>query len=219
LSGAVKTVQIVGSISVKAAAVNPAASSAQAGEGSILALAVDVSAGPVEAVELIALRVQAGGSGDDGSEIAGVSMYLDDGDGLFDPVRDCFLSRRSFPADDNKLKFSMSKLVPANATATLFVAYDFGPYAKPGSQFLASIDSDADVTATGLLSGVTIQASGAPVQGGLLIVIARPASSVSGGCGGGTGDPSPASAAGILLLLAAGLVAARMARGFGRARS
>jgi hypothetical protein len=169
-----------------------------------------LTASSMEAITVSGLRLGASGTGDDTS-VTGFRLYEDvDGNGLVTAVDFMLTSTTVITGDNGSISFSGFVLpVPASGRVTLIVAYMIGA-AKTGTYSL-TINSAADVTAAGNASGEPIVATGLPMTGNALTVVAgTPITPVffMGGCGAaGFGGPMPWAAP--LLALAAAIALMR----------
>ncbi|MHC5079195.1 MAG: fibronectin type III domain-containing protein [Planctomycetota bacterium] len=216
VSGGLKTVADVGSLTLsQGSGGTPSDLTAYPGTTGVPLLHLALTAGSVEPIALTGLTVTGLGTGNEATEIAGVSLYLDsDGDGIFNPTLDSLLAGPEvFLADDGAIPFTFFRVIPASGRETVFVIADLATGATAGSTFRVGVLADLDVTASGSRSGGTSTILGAPVLGGTLAVVAVPARSDRGGChasGGGSGGDSPLSWALLALAFLACLGSARM---------
>lgn len=119
-----------------------------------------------EDVTLSRLSVSASGSLDDTTGIDDVHLFLDaNADGRIDPGDVEVAPVARVAGDDGKATFGpIAERVTRNTTAHFLVAIDLSGIGQAGEEVTFSLESDADVSAFGALSGA-IAATGAPVEG------------------------------------------------------
>jgi len=96
-----------------------------------------------------------------------VTIYRDNGDGIFDPATDTALTSGTYGSDNGTVVLNFSTTVGGASTADLWVAYDLTG-ASAGS-YQASIASNGALTGTGAGQGVVF--TGAPVMGSMMTVV------------------------------------------------
>ncbi|MHC5080956.1 MAG: hypothetical protein ACYTHN_18245 [Planctomycetota bacterium] len=99
-----------------------------------------------------ALTLTGSGSGDDGSDVAGVSLYRDtNSNGILDTGTDILLGGSgAYGADNGTVTFSgLSRTIPSGGSELWLVVYDFHPSAICGRNFTVSIASSNDVAVSG----------------------------------------------------------------------
>jgi hypothetical protein len=160
----------------------------------------------MEGVQISRIQIGSVGTGDEASGVS-VRLYDDvNGDGLFS-TGDTQLGSGSLTSDNGTVAFTgLTLTVPPGQSLTLLVVYDFGEGLVSGT-YGALLAVGEDVEAVGMNSAMGITPTGAPLAGGMQMLVAP--SGESGavgvlGCSGG-GGPSPSDWAGWLLLLVIGL--------------
>lgn len=173
ISGGTMTVSGAGGALRLAAQGAPAAVAAPGVETAALALAL--TAGEGGAASLSAITVRATGSLDDAGEVAGVSLYEDDGDGALGAADVLVAGPLTFSQDDGAVTFALPTAVQgvsAGARRSLLVTATLAASAPVGAS-LSLLTTGADVTAS-------VPARG-EAQGALLLVGAGPSVAVQPG--------------------------------------
>ncbi len=136
----------------------------------ILQVALDVS--DEEALVLDHISVEASGIGDDARAIAAARLWRDvNADGFVDGEDIQLGADLVFGTNDGTVTFSgLAHTLSAGTTTHLLVAFTFNGLAANLESFHASISNRNGIGATGLISGHSIYALGAPVDGATLIV-------------------------------------------------
>ena len=119
-----------------------------------------------EDVTISRLSLRASGTLDDASGVRNVRLFADrNNDGRIDPG-DSEVAQPARPAgDDGAITFSpLAERIPRNGRMVYLVVVELSGAGTAGESVTVSLDSDADVTAFGALSGA-IGASGAPIRG------------------------------------------------------
>lgn len=102
------------------------------------------------------------------AEIDAASLYVDDGDGSFDPALDILVDTQLFAAGVATFTTSGFIDVPSLDETRLFVAFDIGAAATTGATFGSIIaDVTMDVVEAG---GATVTAVNPPIEGPILTV-------------------------------------------------
>jgi hypothetical protein len=213
VSGGEKTVATsgAGSLSLSRGANSPAPGEVPAPAAGVPMLQVSLAASSLEGVSVTRVRVGSSGTGDESRGVV-ARLYLDvNGDGAVSASDLPLGTAVPVLTDDGYAVFGgLSLTVPAGTRATLLVAFDFGGDRSAGT-YGAAVDADADVEATGAVSGLGIMPTGAPVSGSTKEVVSpgglEPAYFI-GGCGGPVGPAGWVA----WVLLAAGLAGLRALR-------
>jgi hypothetical protein len=122
-------------------------------------------------VNLTTLHLKAVGSGNDLTGISDVSLYLDlNGDGAVD-AGDSLLANGTFPLDNGTLTLSFNQDLPPSGNVNLLVAYNFTTSAMTGTYQVQLVDNTA-LAGINLDTGVAFLASGAPINGAVIRVVA-----------------------------------------------
>lgn len=204
---------IPGTLFVAAASNAPADGVVDAGTFGVVMAAATLTAGNVEAVNLVSMAVTASGTGDDSSEASWVVVAEDvDLDGAYTSGTDRIMAAAPvFPSDDGTATFALSgETIPAYGSMTVLVVYDVSAWARAGVTFTAVLDAGS-VAALGVTSGQSVPVLGLPVAGRTVTLAAAPApEKSSGGCAGGSGAGGGGAA--LPLLALALLVACRRKR-------
>lgn len=122
----------------------------------------------IENMKLTALKIHALGTGNDVTDITGVTLYEDkDGNGIFTTGVDIPITGSSlYDADNGSITFSpASYFLSANKIKQLIILYDFSGSAVPGQKFSLFLTPAIDVEATGVTSAQVIPGSGLQIQG------------------------------------------------------
>jgi hypothetical protein len=96
-----------------------------------------------------------------------VTLYRDNGDGVFNPATDTVLINGNYGADNGTVVLNFSTTVGASSTADLWVVYDMT--AASAGTYQASIASNTALSGTGASQGVVF--TGAPVTGSMMTVL------------------------------------------------
>jgi len=168
-----------GAARLVARAANPAPAAIAAPGAEALALTLDLEAGSA-AAGLSGLTVHARGSLDDATDVTAVTLYADDGDGVWGPS-DQVVASGSFAQDDGQaaLAPAIAIQVAAGQTSRLFATATLAGGAAAGATVALALDPSADLTASGATP------AGDAVQGALLIAGAGQGAWIQPGPGAG----------------------------------
>jgi len=172
LEGAIITVAEKGSLHITKGSKNPADGDAIAGNDNVPVIQLEFEADVLEDVMINSLTLHASGTANDTADISQVRLYKDaDNDGEVSSG-DTELSSNSFASDNGTAAFSVAGfVVPAGQKANMLVSIDIPATALNSSSFQTYIDSNIEIGATGILSSLTIDASGIfPIDSGLFTV-------------------------------------------------
>ncbi len=171
-------------------------------------IAMDLTAGGTEAIDVTELRIRSMGSGNETNGIPLLSLWEDDGDGKFDELDDTRLKVIPDPFDQNNgtvLLTGLQYQIPAGATRRWFVTYDFDNKAPLGTSYQAwfdLLDSPEPITAFRGNSFTAISTDGDLIAGGILTLQKFPSSGGGSGCGCvAPGEPSGPPALPLIALL------------------
>jgi hypothetical protein len=125
-------------------------------------LQLRLTAGPEDGVVVDSLTVTASGTGDDGTGVLAVRLYLDvDGDGIGDTPMG---TPGAYSGDDGTVTFSgLARTIPTSGTEDWVVAYDLGGSIVVGRTFGCEIAQASDVVARGESTSQSVPVTGAPV--------------------------------------------------------
>jgi hypothetical protein len=129
---------------------------------------VQLTASSVENLDVTSLTVNGSGTGDDATEIVGVTLWRDlNENGFVDIGTDTIIqAAQVFGADDGTVVFNgFTERIDRDTTVTWLVSYDISNSAVDGSTFTASLDPSSDIVAIGVSSASTITPSGGTVTG------------------------------------------------------
>ena len=172
------TTLVAATLSVAAGPANPGPRVIQKGATGVEVLQLRFSAGAVEGVRVTQVRLTPSGTGHDQQGVTQVSLYQDlNQNGLLDG--DTLLASGAWPGDDAPASFPLTLSVPAGGSADLLAVINVAAVATASDTFTTRLALDADVSAQGLASGLSVAASGAPVAGGTQTITDTAAISVS----------------------------------------
>lgn len=165
------TFTVGGSLELAAGPAAPADTIVAANAEGIAVLQIAASAFN-EDVTLSRLSVTASGSLDDALGIDDVRLFLDaDANGRIDPGDIEVSPPARVAGDDGKVTFGpIAERVTKNTTTSFLVAIDLSGTGQAGEEVTFALESDADVSAFGALSGA-VAASGAPVTGARIALV------------------------------------------------
>jgi hypothetical protein len=173
---------------VEAGPGNPSATSELAGALDVPMVHLRIRAGSAEDVQVQNIRVNAGGTGDDSTEISSVKLYRDvDGDGAIGGG-DVQSGTGSFAIDDGNIDFDVTTDPPLTAGTEVhyLVVCDISGAAFTGSSFAFSVSVPAGVVCQGAVSMTGIAPTGVSVVGGLKTVATSGTGTLSVSLGGNT---------------------------------
>jgi hypothetical protein len=133
-------------LTVSAGPNNPATASVSPGATGRAVLQLNLAVSGGYWIRLTSLRLNAQGTLDDLSELAGVRLYADNGNGSFD-ASDTLLANSAFAADDGAADFSFTWYLSDGASENWWVVYDLSSSATPADTFRVGFISVSDVTA------------------------------------------------------------------------
>jgi hypothetical protein len=168
VEGANKTVSGVGSLTVLKGPVSRDEIVVFPGTQTVSMLQLDLRASSVEALQFQSLTLKTSGSGNEGIDITGASLYIDiDSDGKLDLTIDTPLATNIMPVSDNRdLIFNgFSLILPPQSVTRLLVIYNFTATVTTPSDFLVTFQNDTDITAAGTVSNQAALVSGTPILG------------------------------------------------------
>jgi predicted phage tail protein len=215
VSGGVKTVAAsgAGSLALSVGTNSPAPGQVATPATGVAMLQIYLTASSMEGVQVSRIQFCSGGTGDESSGVT--ARLFDDmnGDGQVS-TGDLELRSMAFTSDNGILSFTgLSLVVPPGQTLRLLLAYDLSGSTVSGT-YGTYVAVDQDVEAVGQLSGMGIIPSGAPLVGGMQMMVPGSdeggATGFMGGCAGGPGVP--ADWAGWLLIAAMGFWALKRRR-------
>ncbi|MHC5036637.1 MAG: phage tail protein [Planctomycetota bacterium] len=183
---------IPGILFIAKAANSPADTVGTAGDFGVVMGAATVTAGNVEAVDLLTISVRASGTGDDASEVAGVFLAEDvDADGLYTMGTDRLIGTAgTFSSDDGTVVFSLAgESLPSLTSMTLLAVYDISSQAVGGSTFSVTFEAGS-LAGLGVTSGQSVPVVGLPIDGRTVTIAVAPAPpppSDDGSCARGSG--------------------------------
>ncbi|MHC4780237.1 MAG: hypothetical protein ACYTFG_16840, partial [Planctomycetota bacterium] len=154
---------------VEAGPGNPGPSLEMPGALAVPMLHLRVRAGAAEAIQVLNVRVNAGGAGDDATEITSVRLIRDvDGDGS-EGIGDIQVGMGTFSVDNGNIDFDCSSqpVVPGGSEMHYLVVCDFSATAFTGSDFAFSVGIPAGVNCQGAVSMTGVTPTGSAVVGGL----------------------------------------------------
>jgi hypothetical protein len=218
VSGGVKTITTsgAGSLSVSLGGNSPQAGQVTYPAAGISMLQMSLTASSMEGVQISRIQISSAGTGDEASGVS-VRLYDDvNGDGQFS-AGDVQLGTGSFSSDNGAVAFTgLTLTVPPGQSVQLVVVYDFAESLVSGT-YGALLAVGEDVEAVGVNSSMGITPTGAPVAGGMQMLVGGSGEGAAvgfmGGCAGGVVGPT--GWAGWVLAVILGLLSFR----FGRKRA
>lgn len=151
-----------------------------------LSLAADVTVD----VKVTSLKILASGSGNDETDLAGVTLYQDrDDDGIVDASSDLEIGTGSFSVDNGTVTFSsIDWIIAKGTTQNWLITYDYAaPSVTPALTFAATIEAASSVTAenASTAASIGVGVTSSPVTGGTMTV--GTVATVGGTPGGASG--------------------------------
>lgn len=167
VTGNVKTLPTPGTLTLALATSNPAGGGLPQPPINVPMLLVRLRAGATENVNVSSIRFTAGGTGDANTDIVSVSLYNDlDQNGQISAGDVQIGSPVTVVA--NQATFSgLTESIASTSTTgeSWLVVCSFGASGSLGDSYRMSLAANADVTATGAVSGIPIVPTGAPING------------------------------------------------------
>jgi hypothetical protein len=215
VSGGVKTITTsgAGSLSVSLGGNNPTPGQVTYPAADVSMLQMSLTASSMEGVQISRIQISSAGTGDEASGVS-VRLYDDvNGDGQFS-AGDVQLGTGAFSSDNGTVTFTgLTLTVPAGQSVQLVVVYDFAEGLVSGT-YGALLAVGEDVEAVGVNSSMGITPTGAPVAGGMQMLVGGSGDGEAiffmGGCAGGVVGPT--GWAGWLVVVVLGLLAVRIRR-------
>jgi len=140
---------------------SPTGTTALQGAQDVPVLQVRVTNPSGSSASLNSLTLTGMGSGNEATGISQVTLYRDNGDGVFNAATDTVLGTGSYSGDNGTATVNFSTTVGASSTADLWVVYDLT--GTSSGTYQASIASNLALTGTGAGQGLVF--TGAPVTG------------------------------------------------------
>ena len=126
---------------------NPAATSVNPGTANHAMFELNLAASGGYTIRVTSLRVNAQGTLNDVTELTGVRLYVDNGNGNFD-VSDTLISSGGYTADDGFVSFTgFTRYISNGSSENWWVVYDLHSGATPGDTFRVGFLSNTDITA------------------------------------------------------------------------
>jgi len=177
VSGGVKTVSAVGSISWTAGPSNPGASGIDKADTNVTMMQLQLTASSAETLLISQLKVRGTGTGDELTAVAsaenrGVRLYRDvNSNGVREVGTDVQLgSAQGFTADNGTVTFALStpETLLAGQTKLYLIVYNYTGSGITGRTFQTTVNLTSDITVTGKTSGQSITPTGSlPITGGV----------------------------------------------------
>ncbi|MHC5081090.1 MAG: hypothetical protein ACYTHN_18930, partial [Planctomycetota bacterium] len=194
VSGGLKTITTsgAGSLSVSLGGNSPAAGQVAYPAADVSMLQMSLTASSMEGVQISRIQISSVGTGDEASGVS-VRLYDDvNGDGQFS-AGDVQLGTGAFSSDNGSVAFTgLTLTVPPGQSVQLVVVYDFAEGLVSGT-YGVLLAVGEDVEAVGVNSSMGITPTGAPVAGGMQMLVGGSgegaAVSFMGGCAGGVVGP------------------------------
>jgi hypothetical protein len=215
VSGGVKTITTSGggSLSVSLGGNSPTAGQVTYPATDVSMLQMSLTASSMEGVQISRIQISSAGTGDEASGVS-VRLYDDvNGDGQFS-AGDVQLGTGAFSSDNGSVAFTgLTLTVPPGQSVQLVVVYDFAEGLVSGT-YGALLAVGEDVEAVGVNSSMGITPTGAPIAGGMQMLVGGSGDGAAvgfmGGCAGGVVGPT--GWAGWLVVVILGLGALRIRR-------
>ena len=171
VTGALKTVDNVGTLTVSLGSGNPAAGNQGKAAQDVVVMQLKLEASAAETLIVDSLVFTASGTINDVTDISAVKLYRDvDANGALSLIVDTQIdSSRSYNADNGTVTFvsAVSETLLAGATERWFLVYDLANSASAGETFKASVADNGDIAVLGTNGAVddphTANTQGAPV--------------------------------------------------------
>ena len=174
ITSATKTVSNIGSITLAAGAANPTAANVADSTQDLAMMQFKLTVSSTENVKINEFTLRASGTAHDTSDIAanGIRVYKDvTANGVYDDGSDVLIAEgEKYSANDGYITFSsLNYTITAGTAENWLVVYDLNGQASNGETFIANIQR-GEIDAVGVTSGVTIEADGNSVSGGVMTV-------------------------------------------------
>jgi hypothetical protein len=205
LTGASKTIQTVGSVTIAAGASSPGASNEMAGSTGVPMLQFVATTSSVEAVRVQSVSVRASGTGNDAIGISAVRLFRDNnGNGRVDAGEPQLGTSTVFSSDNGSATFAgLTDLISADSFVNYLVTVDIASSAQVSQTFAVSVAFGAAVQVRGEVSNTNILPAGGYSSGGAAgntkTIQSASLQLVAGTANPSVGDVSP-SAAGVPML-------------------
>ena len=174
-TGAFKSIQNRGALTLLAGVRTPGASVTSASAVDVVLLQFQLTASTVEDVVVDSVVVRAGGTADDRADIAAVRLLRDsNGDGV-DSAGDVVLSAATaYVSDNGTATFNdIGDIIVANTSVAYLLLYDLSGTASGNDSLTAALTNGIAVGAHGVVSGIAVATVGS-AQGALLSVRTNP---------------------------------------------
>jgi hypothetical protein len=211
LNGSTKTISTAGTLTLSTGPSDRGSTNEAAGATNLVMLQANLAANAIENITITSLTVTAMGTADDRATptgdvaASGVRLYVDvNSNGIYDAGTDTQLgSSSNYATDNGTLAFSgFSRTIVAGSSQNWLVVYDLAGSASIGETFQVKVDSNSDVSATGVTSGQTVTVLGSPVTGGTKTIAATGSLTITRGSNspGDTNQPNNATGVPVLQL-------------------
>ena len=175
LSGALKTVDNVGTITMSAGPNNPLAGNEGKSAQNVVMLQLRLAASAAETLVVDSINITGSGTINDVTDISAVKLYRDvDHDGELTLVVDSQIdSARFYLADNGAVMFSkaVSETLAPSTSEDWLIVYDLANSADAGETFRAAVQTSGHVYTTGIAGGAhEANVTGPPVYGNYMTV-------------------------------------------------
>ncbi len=160
VNGNYMTIQDIGSLSIYEGLNNPGNSNETANALNLEMLQINLAASSVENIRVDSLRFSAAGTAHDVTDIVnnGVRLFLDDGDGIYEPGVDNLIgSAGNFNADNGYFTVNTGgEVINANQNENWLLVYDLAGSAAQNETFIARFLQASDIFAVGVTSDSSV---------------------------------------------------------------
>ncbi|KAA3616963.1 MAG: T9SS C-terminal target domain-containing protein [Calditrichaeota bacterium] len=177
ISGGRKTVvngSTPGTLTISAGAQNPAYRYISKGAQNEVMNQLQLNSSPVEDITLTSLKFVTSGSGDESADIDSVRLFIDgDDDGSLNLLNDTQIGTTLTSLTNNDtLEFSgISETINSGSMENWIVVYNMLSSANTANEtFQVDLSGNGAIIASGVTSGQSITADGAPVDGGTAVI-------------------------------------------------
>lgn len=176
LTGATKTINDVGSVTLGKGPNSPAATNEAPDAVNVEMLQLSVGVSQTEAVAIDSLTLKAAGTIDDLNDVVNVRLYKDvNNNGALDLTIDTQLdTTRQFNANNGTVIFpTVNDTIAANGSENWLVIYDLDGNPSPGETFYVRFDVNANLHGVGETSAQAVSVSGSPINGNTKTITAK----------------------------------------------
>jgi hypothetical protein len=174
VEGGEAVISEIGTLTIAAGSSNPGNTNISNNETDLEVIQVALSAGNNEDVAVSSITFNITGTFNDTTDFtsSSIQLFLDDnGNGIYDAGDSQIGTNQSWSDDNGTVTFSgLNETIISNTTENWLLVCDLSGSASNGENFRASINSNTNISASGVTTLESITATGAPVNGGLFTI-------------------------------------------------